>query len=263
MSPILKEKYLILLKDPYFWMVRGVIGLAGILYTPWAFVVLPIGEILGLTWFDELFKGRLERQKLEASKREREELLKLLADKDRGWYQRVTLYIEQVKKYLPHSEYHQQVNFDELSLDFIKRLILLRKAETAERHMVEEVITGEIAKLEEALKRETNARVRATLSERLALQKQRLELKNKISSKLREMEAQLKLIEDQILHLRDLAISSGIQDSASQEIVSTILGSGLSDKITDLSQQLRISSEIAEEMQTMLDSPSQQPLMEQ
>lgn len=259
----LKEKYLILLKDPYFWMVRGVIGLAGALYTPWAFVVLPISEILGLTWFDELYKGKLERQRLKSLEEEKEKILKLLTERDKKWYERITTYIDQVRKHLIHPGYYQQVDFDELSLDFIKRLILLRRAEAAERYMLEEEIAGEIRSLEDALKRETNPKVRTTLSERLTLQKQRLELKNKISSKIREMEAQLKLIEDQILHLRDLAISSGIQDKASQEAVSTLLGSGLSDKITDLSRQLQISSEIAEEMQTMLEGPSQQTLMEQ
>ncbi len=265
MSPALKdlkEKYSILLKDPYFWMIRGVIGLAGALYTPWAFAILPIGEVLGLTWFDQLFKDKLEQQRVTALEKEKENLLKLLPDKDKAWYMRVVAYIEQVKKQLTDQEYQEQINFDELSLDFIKRLVLLRKVEEAARYMSEEAITDEISRLEEMLKQETNTRVRTALSERLTLQQQRLELKKKVNSKIREMEAQLGLIEDQILHLRDLAISSRIQDKASQEAVSSLLGSDVSDKIADLSQQLRISSEIAEEMQAMLEDPSHRPLME-
>jgi hypothetical protein len=265
MSPAfkdLKEKYSILLKDPYFWMIRGVIGLAGALYTPWALAILPIGEVLGLTWFDQLFKDKLEQQRVMAREEEKKNLLTLLPDKDKARYMRVITYLEQVKKQLTDPDYRKQINFDELSLDFIKRLVLLRKVEEAARYMSEDAIREEIARLEEMLKQETNSRVRTALSERLTLQKQRLELNKKVQSKIREMEAQLGLIEDQILHLRDLAISSRIQDNANQEAVSSLLGSDISDKIADLSQQLRISSEIAEEMQVMLEDPSHQPLME-
>lgn len=265
MSPAfkdLKEKYSILLKDPYLWMIRGVIGLAGALYTPWALAILPIGEVLGLTWFDQLFKDKLEQQRVMAWEEEKKNLLMLLPDKDKARYMRVITYLEQVKKQLTDPDYRKQINFDELSLDFIKRLVLLRKVEEAARYISEDAITEEIARLEEMLKQETNSRVRTALSERLTLQKQRLELNKKVHSKIREMEAQLGLIEDQILHLRDLAISSQIQDNASQEAVSSLLGSDISDKIADLSQQLRISSEIAEEMQAMLADSSHQPLME-
>jgi uncharacterized protein YdcH (DUF465 family) len=263
MSPGLKEKYAILLKDPYLWMVRGVIGLAGVLYTPWAFAILPIGEALMLTWFDELFKGKLEHQRLRSLEEEKKGLWESLSEGDKQWYLRVVQYINQVKKHLTHPEYRGQINLDTLSLDFLKRLVLLRKAGEAEKYISKESILDEIAKLEDLSKRETNPRVRNALSERLALHKQRLELKDKVSVKIREMVAQLKLIEDQILHLRDLAISSGIQDRAGQEAVSGLLGADMSDKISDLSQQLRISSDIAEEMQTMLDNSSQQPLMEE
>jgi len=257
----LKEKYSILLKDPYLWMIRGVIGLAGVLYTPWMFAVLPIGEVLSLTWFDELFKDKVEQQREKSLEREKEKLLKLLSEKDKKWYGRVALYIEQVKKHLTHPAYRQQVDFDELSLAFIKKLILLRKAEAAERYMPEETMIHEIAELEKALKRETNTKVQAALAERLALQKQRLELKNRVGAKIREMEVQLKLIEDQILHLRDQAISSHIQDEADLEAGSRLPGSDLIERVTDLSRQLQISSELAEEMQAMLEDPSHPQFM--
>jgi hypothetical protein len=252
MSLNVKDKLLMSLKSPYVWMVRGVIALAGILYTPWMFALLPLSELVVQTWFDALFRTKLDEKSQGDAAQERERLAGQLSKEDRYRFSKVTACLDEIEANLKNSAYTGQVDCEELARDFFTRMISLRNAQKVEQTLNEEVIGSAMKEEERSLKAETNDRLRAVIAERLALQKQRVELGKKVSMRTRELEAQLRLVEEQILLLRDTVLTTGVHSAQGGVLDSHETESGVSEKIEVLSRQLRVCSELDDEMQTVL-----------
>ena len=252
MPPSVQDRIRLSLKDPYLWMVRGVIGLAGILYTPWMLALLPIGELMIQTWFEHLFKSKLEAAgQTQRAQREAVQLGALAKD-DRAWYSRVTAAIGQIKEGLADSAYRGRIDLEAVAQDFYRRIVSLRRFQEAEKETQESALAAEMATQKKALEAETDSKVRDALTERLALLKQRLDLKQKVGARTRQMEAQLRLIEDQVLLLRDTALSTDVRDSDHAAAGTKDSGRNVGEDIEVLSRQLRICSELDDEMQSML-----------
>jgi hypothetical protein len=87
------------------------------------------------------------------------------------------------------------------------------------------------------------------------LQGQRLELKKRLQGRVRELGAQLKLIEDQIGFLRDTVLSSEVQQGRALDNEAQ---SALKDQIDILNRQMRICSDLDDEVHSMLKTGSMQ-----
>lgn len=258
----IKDRIRLSLKSPYLWMIRGVIGLSGVLFTWWMFALLPLSELVIQTWFDHIFKSRLESEDSSQLAAREAEQLRILSKDDRTWYQGVTNAIRQIKEGLTDPAYRNQIDFDALAKSFYSRLVNLRRVQEAEKETQENALAQEIRKQEKALDAETDAKVRDTMSERLSLLKQRLDLKQKISARTRQMEVQLKLVEDQVLLLRDSALSTGVHEGDHVLVGARDSERNVGESIEVLSRQLQICSELDDEMQTMLRSPSRMRVKE-
>jgi len=251
MSLSSKEKLLMSLRSPYLWMVRGVIALSGLLYTPWMLFLLPLSELIVQTWFDQIFKSRLEEDSAAGDR----DFARQLSREDAKWYEHIKDCLAQVRDRLPDVQYAPQVQVDALAQDVLRRLLTLRRAQALDHETSEEEISSELERTGKAAAAEKNDRVREVLEERKALQGQRLELKKRLQGRVRELGAQLKLIEDQIAFLRDTVLSSEVQQGRALDEEAQ---SALKDQIDILNRQMRICSDLDDEVHSMLKTGSMQ-----
>ncbi len=254
MAASVQDRIRLSMKSPYLWMVRGVIGLAGLLYTPWMLALLPLSELLVQTWFDAIFKERLDiRNSTELAAREAEQLV-ALSKTDRAWYQSVKDAVRQIRSGLEPA-YRNQIDFEALVRSFYERLVSLRQIQDADKETQESSLQYEMKKQQAALDAETDPKVREAMADRLSLLKQRLDLKQKLGARARQMEVQLKLVEEQVLLLRDSAMSSLVQNGHGA-LAGKDADHGVGESIEVLSRQLQICTELDDEMQTMMRDPS-------
>ncbi len=251
MTLSLKEKLLMSLRSPYLWMIRGVIGLAGLLYTPWMFLLIPLSELLVQTWFDHVFKLKIEENSAEGDL----DFVRQLSRDDVKWYEHIQSCLADIRNRLPDVQYAPQIQVDALARDVLRRLVSLRRAQALNQETSESEIADELERTGKAAKAEKNDRVREVLEERKALQEQRLELKKRLEGRVRELGAQLKLIEDQVGFLRDTVLSSEVQKGSTLDEASR---SALKDQIDILNRQMRVCSELDDEVHSMLRNGSMQ-----
>jgi len=244
-----RDRLRLSLQSPYLWMIRGVIGLAGLLYTPWMLLLLPLAELIIQTWFEQIFKSRLEQD----SPSEDRSFARQLSSEDAGWYEHIRKSLEEIRNQLPDAGHVPPVEVDVLARDVLRRLLSLRRAQALEEDIDHNQIAAELRRTTQAAEVERNERIREVLQERKALQEQRLELKQRLQARVRELGAQLKLIEEQVDFLRDTVLSSELQKGAGldEEAQST-----LKDQIDILNRQMRIASELDDEVHTMLRNGS-------
>lgn len=245
----LKDRLSLSLGSMYLWMVRGVIMLAGALYTPWMLLLLPLSELLVQTWFDQIFKSRIEEDSPAADR----DFARRLSAEDATWYEHIKASLAQIRDRLPDVQHAPQVEVDALAQDVLRRLLSLRRAQALDKEIDDGEIADELRRTTKAAEVEKNERVREVLEERKALQKQRLELKQRLQARVRELGAQLKLIEDQVGFLRDTVMSSEVQkgNALDEEARGT-----LKDQIDILNRQMRIASELDDEVHSMLKNGS-------
>ncbi len=241
----LTQRLLMSLRSPYLWMVRGVILLSALLYTPWMLCVLPLSELIIQTWFGNIFKARLESENgdIQASG------LRDLGEEDVKWYQHITECLAEVRDRLPMMEYAPQVEVDALAQDVLRRLVSLRRAQILDEKMSASAIAKEVDRTKKAIEAEKSEKIREVLVEQKNLQEQRLELKERLNGRVRELGAQLKLLAAQVEFLRDTVLSSEVQQG---NALNEDAQSALKDQIDILNRQMRVCSDLDDEVRTML-----------